>query len=101
MEWTFGGQGLRSNFEIGVACLQTLILLRRGPEHFPRRRRINVCGQAKIGGAQLVTRYWGGTRHFFLLTLYNFKNIGGGGGGHMPPSCSAVPGGGYVVLKLI
>ena len=25
--------------------------------------------------------YWGVTRHFFLLTLYNFKNIGGGGRG--------------------
>ena len=31
-------------------------------------------------GAQLVTQYWG-TRHFFLLNLYNFKNIGG----HVPP----------------
>ena len=27
-----------------------------------------------------MTEYWGGTIHFFLLTLYNFKNIGGGGG---------------------
>ena len=31
-------------------------------------------------GAPLVPQYWGGggggTRHFFLLTLYNFKNIG-------------------------
>ena len=25
------------------------------------------------GGAPLVTQYWGGTRHFFLLTLYNFN----------------------------
>ena len=33
------------------------------------------------GGAPLVPRYWGDTRHFFLLILYNFKNIGGGGGG--------------------
>ena len=35
------------------------------------------------GGAPLVTRYWGGgggTRHFSLLTLYNFKNIRG----HVP-----------------
>ena len=29
-----------------------------------------------------MTQYWGGTRHFFLLTLYNFKNIRGG---HVPP----------------
>ena len=47
----------------------------------------------EIGGAPLVTQYWGGTRHFFSLTLYNFKNIGGGG--HVPPcprpSYSAVP----------
>ena len=30
-----------------------------------------------------MTEYWGGGGkiHFFLLTLYNFKNIGG----HMPP----------------
>ena len=28
------------------------------------------------GGAPLVTQYWGGgTKHFFLLILYNFKNI--------------------------
>ena len=26
-----------------------------------------------------MTQYWGGTKHFFLLILYNFKNIGGGG----------------------
>ena len=26
-----------------------------------------------------MTRYWGGTRHLFLLTLYDSKNIGGGG----------------------
>ena len=25
-----------------------------------------------------MTQYWGGTRYFFLLALYNFKNIGGG-----------------------
>ena len=31
------------------------------------------------GGAPLMTQYWGGTRHFFLLNLYNFQNIGGGG----------------------
>ena len=37
-----------------------------------------------------MTEYWGGgTRHFFLLTLYNFKNIGGGGrgaGARAPPA---------------
>ena len=27
-----------------------------------------------------MTQYWGGTRYFFLLALYNFKNIGRGGG---------------------
>ena len=31
----------------------------------------------------------GGTRHLFLLTLYNSKILGGGGGGHV--ACSAVP----------
>ena len=31
------------------------------------------------GGGGGMTEYWGGTIHFFLLTLYNFKNIGGGG----------------------
>ena len=49
-------QGPRSNFEIGEGG----------------------------GGAPLVPLYWGVTRHFFLLTLYNFKNIGRGGGGTCP-----------------
>ena len=56
-------QGPRSNFEIGGG-----------------------------GGAPLVTQYWGVTRHFFSLTLYNFKNIGRA---HAPPPSlppySAVP----------
>ena len=27
-----------------------------------------------------MTQYWrGGTKHFFLLVLYDFNNIGGGG----------------------
>ena len=43
------GQGPRSNFEIGWGG---------------------------GGEAPLVPQYWGGTRHFFLLTLYNFRNIG-------------------------
>ena len=33
----------------------------------------------EIGEALSVPQYGGGTRHFFLLTLYNFENIGGGG----------------------
>ena len=33
-----------------------------------------------------MTQYWGGgTKHFFLLILYNFKNIGGGGA-RAPPA---------------
>ena len=44
------------------------------------------------GGAPLVTQYWGDTRHFFLLNLYIFQNIGGVGGGGTCPllraSCS-------------
>ena len=28
-----------------------------------------------------MTQYWGGTKQFFLLILFNFKNIGG----HVPP----------------
>ena len=39
------------------------------------------------GGASLVTQYWGGTRHFFLLILYNFKNIGW----HVPPPPPPLP----------
>ena len=40
------------------------------------------------GGAKapLVTQYWGSTRHFFSLNLYNFQNIGG----HVPP-CPPTP----------
>ena len=34
----------------------------------------------RLGGGGM-TEYWGGTIHFFLLTFYNFKNIGG----HVPP----------------
>ena len=49
-------QGPRSNFEIGGGG----------------------------GGAPILTQYWRGTKHLFLLILYNFKNIGGGGG-HVPP----------------
>ena len=32
-----------------------------------------------------MPRYLGGTRRFFLLTLYNFKNNGGGGEGARAP----------------
>ena len=35
-----------------------------------------------------MTQYWGGgggTKHFFLLILYNFKNIGGGARAPRPP----------------
>ena len=49
-------QGPRNNFEIG-------------------------WGGGGGGGGPLVTQYWGGTKHFYLLILYNFKNIGG----HVPP----------------
>ena len=36
------------------------------------------------GGSPLVTQYWEGTKHFFLLILYNLKNIEGGGGARAP-----------------
>ena len=42
------------------------------------------------GGGTISDSILGGTRHFFLLNLYNFKNIGGGGAGASPPY-SAVP----------
>ena len=35
-----------------------------------------------------MTQYWGGTRHFFLLNLYNFKNIGGA---RAPPAPNPPP----------
>ena len=62
-------------------CKSSLLVLAQGP-----------WSNFEIGGALLVPQYWGGrrgTRHFFLLTLYNFKNIGG----HVPPLLpySAVP----------
>ena len=44
------------------------------------------------GGAPLVSQYWGGgggTRHLFLLTLYNYKNIGGGGHVSPGPPCGS------------
>ena len=42
------------------------------------------------GVVPLVIRYWGGTRHLFLLTISNSKNIGGCHVTPRPP-CSAVP----------
>ena len=36
------------------------------------------------GGGHISDSIVGGTIHFFLLTLYNFKNIVGGGGAHGP-----------------
>ena len=53
-------QGPRSNFEIGGG-----------------------------GGTISDLIFGGGTKHFFLLILYNFKHIGGGGGtcpGSGPPT---------------
>ena len=32
----------------------------------------------RLGGGTISDSILGGTRHFFLLNLYNFKNIGGG-----------------------
>ena len=43
------------------------------------RSNFKIGGRGKRGH-QILTQYWGGTKHFFLLILYNFKNIGGGGG---------------------
>ena len=41
--------------------------------------------------APLLSQYWGGTKHFFLLILYNFRNIGGHVPPCPPPPYSAVP----------
>ena len=61
--------------------LYLLPLLLQGP------RSDFEIGMGGGGGAPLVPQYWGGgTRHFFLLTLFNFKNIGGGG--TCPPATS-------------
>ena len=44
------------------------------------------------GGVLISTRYCRGTRHPFLLNLYNSKNNGGGGSTCAPrPPCTAVP----------
>ena len=50
----------------------------RSTEHDKQRPRSNF-EMGGGGGAPLVTQYWGGgpQKHVFLLTLYNFKNIGG------------------------
>ena len=60
------------------------------------RGRKDTVSDSKLGG--------GATIHFYLLTLYNFKNIWGGG--HVPPHpppCSAVPEklAGYMPSKLL
>ena len=55
------------------------------------------CGATLRLGATISVSILGGgegIKHFFLLILYNFKNIGGGGGGTRapsPPPYSAVP----------
>ena len=42
---------------------------------------VTTCGG--LGGGQYLG---GSTRHFFSLSLYNFKNIGGGGGARACPA---------------
>ena len=46
-----------------------------------------------VGGNSVSDSILGGegTSHFFLLTLYNFKNIGGGTCRPPGPPCSAIP----------
>ena len=64
-------------------CLVLYLKMLVGPSQGPR-------SNFEIGGD--MTEYWGGTIHFFLLTLYNFKNIGGGARAPPPlPPYSAVP----------
>ena len=41
------------------------------------------------GGGTISDSILGGTRHFFLLNLYNFKNIGGGA--RATPPCPPTP----------
>ena len=52
------------------------------------------------GGGTVSDSILGGTRRFFLLTLYNFKNIGGARAPHGPP-CSAIPDVASVCMGLI
>ena len=57
------------------------VLLEQGP-----RSNFEIGGGGGGGGAPLVTEYLGGgTTLFFLLTLYNFKSIGGGARAPLPP----------------
>ena len=45
-----------------------------------------------VEGSTVSDSILGGARHFFLLTLYNFKTIGGGRHVMPPqPPCSKVP----------
>ena len=45
----------------------------------------------RLGGGTISDSILGGTRHFFLLNLYNFKNIGGVTCPSPLPPYSAVP----------
>ena len=45
------------------------------------------------GGEGGMTEYWEGTINFLLLTLYNFKNIGG----HVPPLPNLLRGPWFIV----
>ena len=60
-----------------LSCFQTIY---QGP-----RSNFEIGGGGK-GSTNTDSILGGGTKHFFLLILYNFKNIGGG----MPPN-SMVP----------
>ena len=58
------------------SCLQVCLLI-FVPNNINSRDRRSSLRLGGGGGAPLVTQYWGDTRHFFLLSLYNFKNIWG------------------------
>ena len=57
------------------------------------RSTFEIGGGRGVGGGGTVSDsiLGRGTRHFFLQTLYNFKNIGGGGNVPSRPPCSGVP----------
>ena len=68
--------------DVTAAAVQSCSYLFHGFLYVSRRDRGATLRLGEGGGSTVSDSLLGGTRHFFLLALYNFKNIGGRG--HVP-----------------
>ena len=56
-------------------CVQRTVLMKKAAFNRDSKKTLRLGGG---GGGTISASILGGTRHFFLLTLYSFKTIGGG-----------------------